>query len=384
MIFLLSFLLVSISAISLDTSSKESICKASSLIVDNALSYYDGSGEFSSPYYWWEYGVSFASLLNFQHLCDNGTYESLIYKGILSQTGSNYDFEPESQYGNIGNDDIGTWALTAIQAAEQGFWDPSSEGLPSWAQMAENSFNLLYSRWDDSTCNGGVPWQYNQSRSGNDYKATIANANLFQLTARLARYTNNQTYIDIAEDIYDWISGSGLINPLEYGSEVYDGFYTSDNCTEATKVLWTYNYGVLIGGAAYMFNITEDDEWKDRADSILTGSQILYNDTILYERACEIYSDCNTDQIFFKAIYSRYVYQAAQLIPSFQTRIYELLEPSAIGAAESCSGGSDGITCGINWGYGSWDGDYGLGEQLSALEVIDNLLINQRPSPIGH
>lgn len=50
------------------------------------------------------------------------------------------------------------------------------------------------------------------------------------------------------------------------------------------------------------------------------------------------------------------------------------LETSAAAAAQSCSGGLDGVTCGENWSVSGWDGVYGLGEQMSALEVILSLI----------
>ena len=40
-----------------------------------------------------------------------------------------------------------------------------------------------------------------------------------------------------------------------------------------------------------------------------------------------------------------------------------------------CSGGSDGVTCGQTWNSTTWDGKDGLGEQMSALAIIQNNLI---------
>ena len=57
------------------------------------------------------------------------------------------------------------------------------------------------------------------------------------------------------------------------------------------------------------------------------------------------------------------------------------IQASALGAAQSCSGGRDGHTCGLNWFYDGWDGKWGLGEQMSALEIMQNLLCLDRPAP---
>lgn len=335
------------------------------------MDYYKGDGTFNGTY-WWQAGETFTSLLNYQHVCGDSVFQDDIYKGILSQAGENFDFEPSSQLGNIGNDDIGSWALTAMQAAEMGFKDPSEEGQPTWAQMAKNAYELLYGRWDSGTCNGGLRWQFDDQKSSWEYKATIANGNLFQLGARLARFTGQSEYQDQAESIYDWISGAGLTNDLEYGTEVYDGFNANTNCTDTVKVLWTYNYGVLLGGSAYMFDVTQDSKWSDRMDNIITGSQILYSNSVLYERACELYDICNEDQKIFKGVYLRYLGFASRLVSDATNRIMDLIGPTASAVASSCSGGDQGTACGLKWTTGGYDGSSGLQEQVSALEALVN------------
>jgi mannan endo-1,6-alpha-mannosidase len=57
------------------------------------------------------------------------------------------------------------------------------------------------------------------------------------------------------------------------------------------------------------------------------------------------------------------------------------LRPSAAAAAAQCDGGTDGVTCGQHWTAGStWDGLYGVGEQMSALSVVQSMLIDQAPT----
>lgn len=360
-------------ALTLDTSDTSSICSTAKTIAKGALNYYDASdslGKFTSVA-WWQSAVAFGSLLNYQHLCDDNEYEDLILEGLASQTGSDHNYEPSEMKDSIGNDDIGTWGLVTVHAAEIGFKEPDDT---TWLELSQNVFDLLWSRWDEDTCNGGLRWQFDSSRDGYDYKALISNANLFQLGARLAKLTGNDTYTHASEEIYNWIYGAGLVNELENGSEVYDGFNTDTNCTDTIKVLWTYNYGTLIAGAGYLYSVTSDDTWEERAESLILGSQILYNNTVLYERACETYDICNSDQTIFKGVYSRFLGQTTTVISSLKSKVKDLMEPSAKGAARSCSGGSDGETCGQNWGLGYWDGKYSLGEQVSALETVISLL----------
>jgi predicted alpha-1,6-mannanase (GH76 family) len=81
---------------------------------------------------------------------------------------------------------------------------------------------------------------------------------MFQLGARLAKYTGNKTYADYAEQAFDWMVNSPL---LTKDWQVYDGTSLTKGCVDADQTQWTYNYGILIGGAAYVssrpFNSTD-------------------------------------------------------------------------------------------------------------------------------
>jgi len=52
-------------------------------------------------------------------------------------------------------------------------------------------------------------------------------------------------------------------------------------------------------------------------------------------------------------------------------------------AAQSCVGGNDGVTCGHKWWVEGWDGQYGVGEQMSALEVIQSNLVERVKGPLS-
>lgn len=79
---------------------------------------------------------------------------------------------------------------------------------------------------------------------------------LFHIAARLARYTGNQTYVDWAEKVYEWMVGVNLISNGTY-KYVYDGVSIDDNCTKVTSYQWTYNQGLLLAGSAYLYNFTD-------------------------------------------------------------------------------------------------------------------------------
>ena len=108
---------------------------------------------------------------------------------------------------------------------------------------------------------------------------------------------------------------------------------------------------------------------------------MFFHDGIVYEAACQGPNSCNTDQRSFKAYFARFSGVTAQLVPETRNQIMSWLNTSAIAAAKSCSGGTDGHTCGLNWFNGTWDGMYGLGEQMSALEVMVNTRALDKPAP---
>jgi mannan endo-1,6-alpha-mannosidase len=60
-----------------------------------------------------------------------------------------------------------------------------------------------------------------------------------------------------------------------------------------------------------------------------------------------------------------------------------VLKTSAVAAAEQCSGGTNGRTCGLSWSKGTvWDGTQGVGQQMAAMSVIfTNLLPLQEVAP---
>jgi mannan endo-1,6-alpha-mannosidase len=270
-----------------------------------------------------------------------------------------------------------------MSALEYQFPDP--EKAPAdYLEVAINSFNNIVGRWDEGSCGGGLKWQiYPENAYGYHYKNAISNGCTFALGARLARYTGNQTYADWAVKIYDWTKKVGLITDA---FEVFDGTGDETNCDKvADKTQWTYNNAMFLHGSAFMYDFTKgDNTWKDRTSGFLKHAQTLFfspfeNSTnVMYEWACETGESgrhCNLDQQSFKAYLARFMAKTALLAPFTKDTITSYLKASAVGAAKSCSGGADGTTCGSKWYTGGWDGTSGVGQQMSALEVTQALLM---------
>jgi len=138
-----------------------------------------------------------------------------------------------------------------MQAAERAFPNPGPR-QPQWLSLAQAVFDTQIPRWDYSTCGGGLHWQIFPENKGYDYKNTVSVGGLFLLSARLARFTGNQTYQAWAEKTYQWLED---LNFIATNGDVYDGANGVHNCTDIVKNRWSYNAAMLISGSSYMFNM---------------------------------------------------------------------------------------------------------------------------------
>ena len=104
----------------------------------------------------------------------------------------------------------------------------------------------------------------------------------------------------------------------------------------------------------------------------------------MVEVACEPQGTCNNDQPSFKAYLARWMAATTQIAPFTENFIMQKLRASATGAAGQCSGPPRaGTTCGRKWYEGSWDNNQGVGEQMSALSVIQANLIQKVNPPVS-
>ncbi|CCH46053.1 Mannan endo-1,6-alpha-mannosidase [Wickerhamomyces ciferrii] len=380
-----------INALEIDIQDKKSICSASSQVYRGMMDYYDGDnyggvvGMFQPPYYWWQAGHAWGGVIDYWYYCGkNESVEQVLYDSLMAQTGKNFDYIPQNQSTTEGNDDQGFWGIFVMSAAERNFTPPHEDSdVPDWLSMSQAVYNTMWERWDTEHCGGGLRWQIFEWNSGYDYKNTVSTACLFQMAARLARFTRNDSYVETAETVYQWLIDSEFIVEEET-TRVYDGSEIGDgNCSNIVRLEWTYNFGLMVSGAAYIYNYTESDEWFARVSHLVNGASVFFDDGILYERACQGPDNCNNDQRSFKAVFSRSLAMASVLVPALYDDIRPLLESSAEAAAKSCSGGSDGVTCGLDWTTGEWDGKYGLGEQMSALEIFNSLVAPLSPAPFS-
>jgi mannan endo-1,6-alpha-mannosidase len=254
-------------------------------------------------------------------------------------------------------------------------------GNPTWIDLVKVVLDDQISRWDAATCGGGLRWQIFSFNNGYTYKNSASNGGFFQLAARYARYTNNQTYAAWAEEVYDWTISISLIDNQW---NVYDGTEVFTNCTSITKLQFSYLAGTYITGAAHMYNMTNGDpKWKSALDGLLNNTlNAFFTNDIMIEVACEPAQSCDTDMKAYKGITARWLASTLQMAPYTSSLILPKMTASAQAAVKQCDANDQ---CGFKWTTANSDGDTGLGQQMNALAVVQALLVGNAalPATIG-
>lgn len=332
------------------------------------------------------------AMLDYSHYTNDSTYDDILTTAISAQViAPTYDLMVPAHAGDEGNDDQAFWAFTVLAAAERNFPQTSDTTIPSWLQVAENAFNTMSARWNTSACDGGLLWQiFASNPNGLNYRNSVSNGGLFQMSARLYRATGNQTYLDWANKVWEWSTAVGFIDE---NYNVFDGADSRDNCaiSKRNNLTFSYGVGIYMYGAAVLANATNDTDastWTTHTEGLLEAATgfFNYNDNstgIMYERACEPYGSCSTDMLSFKGYLSRFMYSSAIMVPSIATKVSSYMEASAAAAGLACSGGSNSTTCGQKWYTKAFDGNVGLGQEMTALETVQGLLAKDAPAPYG-
>lgn len=280
--------------------------------------------------------------------------------------------------------------MAALSAAEYNFPNPPASE-PQWIALAQAVFNTQAARWDETQCGGGLRWQIFQWNNGYNYKNSISQACFFNIAARLALYTGNETYAYWAYRTWDWMVNMNFMHADSYF--IYDGGHVEKNCSQVVPYQWTYNAGAFLLGAAAMYNFTAASDprasalWKERVDGLLQGTHVFFSDgskDIMTEVACESVHLCDLDQQSFKAYLARWMAAATKWAPWTHDTVKPLLDSSAVAAARQCTGGQNGRMCGLMWANngGRWDGTTGVGQQMAAMEVVLATMIGDLGAPV--
>ncbi|KAI1080604.1 glycoside hydrolase family 76 protein [Whalleya microplaca] len=390
-----SLLLSSVNGADVDITNDDSIKSGASSIAYGMVKYYTGNntgdvpGNLPDPYYWWHAGAMFGTLIDYWAFTGDSSYNDITFQAMQHQVGDDKDFMPKNQTKSEGNDDQGFWAIAAMTAAEMNFTNPDSD-QPQWLALVQAVYNEYISRWETSTCGGGMRWQIFTFNNGYNYKNSVSNGCFFNIAARLARYTANDTYSDWANKIFEWEQSVGFIND---NYNVLDGAGNggTENCSQVNQAQFSYNAGLFMYGAAHMYNYTDGkDIWKTRLEGLVkSATGIFFQDGIMWEPSCEkTEAKCNVDQQSFKGHLARWMALTAKLAPFTYDTIMPLLKTTGTAAAKVCTGSSSdfkgpaGTACGYSWIDGStFDNTVGVGEQMNSLQAVMANLVDTAPAP---
>ncbi|EEY23504.1 mannan endo-1,6-alpha-mannosidase DCW1 [Verticillium alfalfae VaMs.102] len=311
----------------------------------------DGKGD----YYWWQGGAMMGTYVDYWHLTGDTSYNDVVREGMVHQVGDNRDYMPLNHTASLGNDDQGFWGMTAMLAAENKFPDPP-EDQPQWLALAQAVWSTQNDRFDDH-CNGGLRWQAVSTNAGYNYKNTIANGCFFNIGARLARYTRNDTYTKAAEETWDWLWGVNYIDHENW--RVYDGGHIEHNCTDINKGHLLLQHCRADAGAAFMYNYTETPSGSTVSRSCWTAALPISSR---------------------EGYMHRWLAVVTQLVPGTASKILPVLQNSTQAAIRQCTGGASGRVCGFYWDRGEFidpavDKTTGAGEQMNVLAAVSSLLI---------
>lgn len=249
------------STLKLDVDSQDSIKSAAKSLAGGLIAAYNKElnkdhipGIFGGKTYFWEWGTIWDAIAQYSHLTGDGQYDETLSEALQFQLGDYDAYMPANQTKNLGNDDQSCWGLAAMTAAEVGLAKPKDA---QWVDYAVNVWNTQNWRLEseegtNGTCGGGLRWQIFTFNNGYSYKNAVSNGNFFLLSARLAKFTGNTTYLQAADRVFKWSQDVGLISK---DFNVYDGTSADGNCTNINRIQWSNNLGVFVEGSALMANM---------------------------------------------------------------------------------------------------------------------------------
>ncbi|KAI2638468.1 family 76 glycoside hydrolase [Xylaria nigripes] len=371
-----------------------SIKQAAALVAQDLLTFYHGDepgwvpGILPGPppdgdYYWWQGGAMWGTLLDYRHVMGDHSYDDMIFTALQFQVGDDWDYMPSNWTASMGNDDQSFWAYAALLAAETGFRNPDSN-QPQWLALAQAVFNEqtnMDRRVASGNCEWGLRWQAFSTNNGWDYVNTVANACYFNIGSRLAHYTGNKTYAELAEKSWDFIKGHNYISDLY---DAYDGAHTP-NCTEINKAQFSYNAAMLLQGCAFMYNTTKDPKWLTHVQGLTKRIKEIFfsQNGIAYEPSCEPPpGSCNSDMQSYRGYMHRWMANTVQLVPEMFNEILPVLRTSTAAAVKQCVGGSNGRMCGFHWTSGAYDNLTSASLQMNVLGALTSLLMHEVAPPL--
>jgi mannan endo-1,6-alpha-mannosidase len=274
------------------------------------------------------------------------------------------------------NDDIMWWGMPAITLSELFTKDTALPAGGTFGILSTNTIDDIWSSWDTSTCGGGIFWTRDRNAASfslRNYKSTISNVQYISMGARIYLLTSNQTYLDQAIMVYNWLTRIGLATK---DGHVWDGA-DAPNCAEIFElpIPASYLYGQLIQGLAELYLATGKTSYLSDAELYTNQALITFTkDSILTDR-CE--PNCALNSVTPKGILLRGL---ATLYPltsaAMKSRIKIVIDASFSAMLLTCN---SKFACGNTWAT-SFPTIYSdFHTQLNAVELMNIVAIIYAP-----
>jgi predicted alpha-1,6-mannanase (GH76 family) len=234
---------------------------------------------------WWNCANALTTVIRYARLAGDDSHAGVIATTFAAAQRQHAGFV------NDYYDDNGWWALAWVAA-----FDLTRDRR--YLDAAEAIFARNTAAWT-GICGGGLRWNTTSS-----YKNAITNELFLVLAARLHQRSPGGSYLSWAQRAWEWFGSSGMIGPAGL---VNDGL--SATCRNNGGTTWTYNQGVILGGLAALSEITGDRGYLTLGEAIAAAAlRRLAPQGILAEPCEASAAGCNADQVQFKGIFVRYLY----------------------------------------------------------------------------
>ncbi|KAJ8323437.1 hypothetical protein QVD99_005174 [Batrachochytrium dendrobatidis] len=338
---------------------------------------------------WWESGVLWGSMGEYARNTNDDQFNIILTNALSNVSLSNLEvnnFElgtflgPDQSIGAtlLGrwNDDIEWHAMASLTCAQMFGKDalmPRSRTI-TYLQTAINTYNSVMEQYNDK-CGGGIYWSRDRNNGKNkEYKSVITNVQHMVLSSQLTIVTGDKKYVQVAEKIYKWMLKSGLISEKYH---VYDGVDASD-CSINSKE-YSYNSGLLLGGLAYMYKATKNEQYiKDAAKYLPTMLEIYSQDGVLRDLCEDQRGDCQegdslsrtpaSNQMPYKGGFVRgltFLYQFTN-DQEMKSTLRKVFDKSWEGMMKTCNSEFD---CSAWWVDGAPPAKHNFHHQLVAIEL---------------
>jgi len=258
-----------------------------------------GSGLYNDGELWTD-ANAYENLLNLMLAAGTTTWGNDVLNSVTMKAGAN----PNTNWGSYlgGSNDDSLWVVLAFFKMADYL---NAHGQGSLANQFMSSANTIYQmiagQWDN-TCGGGVWWS-----TAHTYKNAITNE-LFLLTSASGYLRNkNQQYLTNANNVWNWLSSTGMRNAQGLWNDGLD-FNTCKNNGQTT---WTYNQGVIASGLAALYAITGNKTLLDQAEITLDATISHLSTNNILKESCDAANgggaQCNHDQQSFKGIWTKHL-----------------------------------------------------------------------------